>query len=202
MLVCKKIIEVMKSITAIEKSENNKAQGFKFRGIDNVYNELHSKMAETGLFTIPTVLDERVSVKTTKNGSEMAHITLKIKYTFYAEDGSSVESIVVGEAMDLGDKACNKCMAIAHKYALLQVFCIPTEDIEKDPDFNSYSNVNHKKDNKPFLRKEVIDLITKKINNGSNKDELLEKLGVKSSKDILSEEYEQNLMDWLTILKE
>ena len=35
--------------------------------------------------------------------------------------------------MDSGDKATNKAMAIAMKYALFQVFCIPTDEM-KDPD--------------------------------------------------------------------
>ena len=35
--------------------------------------------------------------------------------------------------MDSGDKASNKAMAIALKYAFFQVFCIPTEEM-KDPD--------------------------------------------------------------------
>ncbi len=38
--------------------------------------------------------------------------------------------------MDSGDKASNKALSIAMKYALLQVFCIPTEDA-KDPDADS-----------------------------------------------------------------
>jgi hypothetical protein len=57
----------------------------------------------------------------------------KLKFTFWAEDGSSVSSIVFGEALDMGDKAGNKCMSIALKYALLQTFMIPTEDMQ-DPD--------------------------------------------------------------------
>ena len=37
--------------------------------------------------------------------------------------------------MDSGDKATNKAMAIAFKYACFQVFCIPTEEMkEQDPD--------------------------------------------------------------------
>ena len=57
----------------------------------------------------------------------------RIKYTFYAEDGSFIEAVTVGEGMDSGDKATNKAMAIAFKYACFQVFCIPTEEM-KDPD--------------------------------------------------------------------
>ena len=35
--------------------------------------------------------------------------------------------------MDSGDKATNKAMSIAFKYACFQVFCIPTEEMV-DPD--------------------------------------------------------------------
>src|SRR5690606_6278200 len=52
---------------------------------------------------------------------------------FHATDGSSVSTEVEGEGMDSGDKSSNKAMAVAHKYAILQAFCIPTEDMP-DPD--------------------------------------------------------------------
>lgn len=48
-------------------------------------------------------------------------------------DGSFVETVNVGEAADSGDKGFNKCMSIALKYSLLQMFLIPTEE-QKDPD--------------------------------------------------------------------
>jgi hypothetical protein len=54
-----------------------------------------------------------------------------MKFTAYAEDGSSVESVTIGEAMDSGDKSMNKAMSTAYKYALMQIFCIPTEE-DKD----------------------------------------------------------------------
>ena len=56
-----------------------------------------------------------------------------MKYTFYANDGSSIISIVVGEGMDSADKSANKALSVAYKYACFQVFCIPTEEM-KDPD--------------------------------------------------------------------
>ena len=40
---------------------------------------------------------------------------------------------MIGEGMDSGDKASNKALAVAFKYACFQVFCIPTEEM-KDPD--------------------------------------------------------------------
>jgi hypothetical protein len=39
--------------------------------------------------------------------------------------------------MDSGDKSSNKAMSVAHKYALLQAFCIPTKDID-DPDAETH----------------------------------------------------------------
>jgi len=39
--------------------------------------------------------------------------------------------------MDSGDKAANKAMSVAHKYAFLQVLAIPTKET-KDPDHESY----------------------------------------------------------------
>lgn len=132
-LIYKKIIDVMKSIDAIGKSRDNKGQGYKFRGIDEVYNELHPLLAEHGVFTVPVVLEERSEERTTAKGSVLIYRILKMKYWFYAEDGSSIDCIVVGEGMDSGDKASNKAMSVAHKYAFLQIFAIPTEDA-KDPE--------------------------------------------------------------------
>ena len=135
-LIYKKIIEVMADINAIGKDRRNQQQGFQFRGIDDVMNELHSSLAKCGVFVVPQVLDEARTTGKTKSGGDMFYTRLKIKFTFYAEDGSFIESVVIGEAMDTGDKASNKALSVGLKYALLQVFCIPTED-EKDPDAQS-----------------------------------------------------------------
>lgn len=132
-LIYKKIIEVMADINAIGKDRRNQQQGFQFRGIDDVMNELHSSLAKCGVFVLPKVLEETRTTGKTSRGSDMFYTRLKINFGFYAEDGSHVDAIVIGEAMDTGDKASNKALSIGLKYAMLQVFCIPTED-EKDPD--------------------------------------------------------------------
>lgn len=137
-MIYKQISRVMKDIDAITKDKNNAAQGFKFRGIDDVYNSIHSKLAEHGVFTTTEVVDMLREERTSSKGAALNWVVLKIKFTFFAEDGSSVHSILVGEAMDSGDKASNKAMAIAHKYAFLQIFAIPTKEEEKDPDSQSH----------------------------------------------------------------
>jgi hypothetical protein len=70
--------------------------------------------------------------------------------------------VVIGEGMDSGDKASNKAMAVAHKYAIIQVFAIPTED-DKDPENDSHEVVPGKPavelvDPRPSLVKRLADL--------------------------------------------
>lgn len=127
------ITEIMADVEAIGKDKRNQQQGFNFRGIDDVYNSIHPLFAKHGVFSVPFVESERTEDRLTKNGGNLIYRILTIRYTFYASDGSFIEARVLGEGMDSGDKGANKAMAIAHKYALLQVLCIPTEDMP-DPD--------------------------------------------------------------------
>lgn len=130
------IPSIMNDIGAISKDKVNKQQGFKFRGIDDVYNALQPALIKNKVFIVPEIIDQKREVRKSKSGTEMICSVCTIKYTFYAEDGSFVETTVIGEGMDTGDKATNKAMAIAYKYACFQVFCIPTEEMD-DPDAES-----------------------------------------------------------------
>lgn len=131
------ISKIMAEVGHIGKDRNNQQQGFKYRGIDDAYNALNPLLAKHGVFTVPEVLDKTREERTNAKGTTLAFTCLRVKYTFFASDGSSVSAIVEGEGMDSGDKSSNKAMAVAHKYALLQVFCIPTEE-QKDPDAESH----------------------------------------------------------------
>lgn len=128
-----KIAEITGEIGAITKSKVNSQQGFKYRGIDDVMNALNPLFSKHKIFCVPEVLDRTREERTTQKGGNLLYSTLTIRYTFYAPDGSSISAVVVGEGMDSGDKATNKAMAVAMKYAMFQVFCIPTEEMT-DPD--------------------------------------------------------------------
>jgi hypothetical protein len=123
----------MEEVPSIGKTQRNKTQGFMYRGIDDVMNALQPLLAKNKVFIVPEILEQTREERTTSKGGNLIYSICKIKYKFYAEDGSSVEAITIGEGMDSGDKATNKAMAIAMKYALFQVFCIPTDEM-KDPD--------------------------------------------------------------------
>nr|DAZ42381.1 MAG TPA: ERF superfamily protein [Caudoviricetes sp.] len=131
------ISAAMADISAIGKDKYNQQQGFKFRGIDDVMNALKPILTKNKIFTVPQVLEQTREIKVTAKGGELRYSLLKIAFRFYATDGSFVEAVTLGEGMDSGDKASNKAMAIAYKYALFQVFCIPTEEMN-DPDGESY----------------------------------------------------------------
>ena len=128
---------VMKDIGAIGKTSKNTTQGFMFRGIDAVMNAINPALVKYKLFIVPEVLEQTREERQTTKGGTLLYSIVKVKYTFYAEDGSSITATVIGEGMDSGDKATNKAMSIAFKYACFQVFCIPTEEMV-DPDKESH----------------------------------------------------------------
>lgn len=132
-LIFQKMTSILKETKAITKSEKNQQQGFKFRGIDNVMNELHELFAKNDVFILQEVQDFTVDARPTAKGGTLFYTRAKIKFRYMTTDGSSVETVNVGEAMDSADKGMNKAMSIALKYSLLQMFLIPTEE-PKDPD--------------------------------------------------------------------
>ena len=133
------LIKANKAIGAIAKNNANQQQHFMFRGVDDVYNELHPILAECGIVIIPEVVNYEVSERQARNGV-LLYTRATILHHFTAEDGSHVTTKVVGEAMDSGDKGMNKAMSIALKYALFQLFTIPTKE-DKDPDATIYEIV-------------------------------------------------------------
>ena len=123
------------SITGISK-DNATTGGakFKFRGIDDVYNALSPIIAKHSLIIAPRYSDRALVERKSSNGNSLFYITVTGHFDFISMvDGSKHTVTTFGEAMDSGDKGTNKAMAIAHKYALLQVFAIPTEG-DNDPD--------------------------------------------------------------------
>ena len=127
------IAAIMEECPAISKKQKNQQQGFMYRGIDVVMNVLQPLMSKHKVFAVPEVLESERQERTTSKGATLIYTVMKVKYTFYAADGSSVCAVVQGEGMDSADKSSNKAMSVAFKYACFQVFCIPTEEM-KDPD--------------------------------------------------------------------
>lgn len=113
----------------LAKSRNNQQQGYKFRGIDDVYNSLSTFLTEAGLIIVPRVLSRESEERRTKNGGLLIYSHVMVEFDFYSSvDGSKITAgPLAGEAMDSADKSTNKAMSAAYKYLCLQTFCIPTE---------------------------------------------------------------------------
>lgn len=133
------IVNVMGEIGAIGKDRKNQQQGFMYRGVEDVMNAIQPIMHKHGIFVVPEVIAQTREERQTKNGSNLIYSILTVKHHFISTDGSEVVSVTIGEGMDSADKASNKAMSVAFKYACFEVFCIPTSDMN-DPDSTTPPN--------------------------------------------------------------
>lgn len=126
------LAKVMGEVGAVGKTRKNPQQGYQFRGIDDVMAHVQDLLAKHCVVVVPRVVEREREMLDTKSGGKMSSVRLLVDHTFYAEDGSSVVCTTLGEAMDSGDKASNKAMSAALKYALTQTLMIPTYEAERD----------------------------------------------------------------------
>ena len=124
------ICQVAKAISrdGVSKGSRNQQQGYSFRGIDDIMNALSALLSGADLCILPRMLSRTQEERTTAKGGVLFYVTVQADFEFVsARDGSRHTVTMYGEAMDSADKATNKAMSAAFKYALLQTFCIPTE---------------------------------------------------------------------------
>lgn len=140
-MTSKKVYEAISAVakematTGISKDRRNQQQGFNFRGIDQVYNALAPALVTHGLVILPRLTERTCTERINKNGTALFYVVVKAEFDFVSTEDGSIHTVTTyGEAMDSGDKATNKAMSIAYKYAAFQAFCIPTEETAIDAD--------------------------------------------------------------------
>lgn len=136
-LIHKKMIAIMQDVGAIEKAQKNQMQKYNFRGIDDVYLALNPILKKHGVYCMPKVINVQRDNHTNKNATFLMYSSVTMEYTFYAEDGSSVTGMMVGEGMDSGDKSIPKAISGATKYMFFNTFLIPTDE-PKDAEHDSH----------------------------------------------------------------
>lgn len=125
--------------SGIGKDRENTFDKYKFRGIDDVYNALAPLLAKHGLCILPRIIKRECAEREGQKGNALFYVTVEAEFDFVcAEDGSKHVVRTFGEAMDRGDKATNKAMSAAYKYAAFQAFAIPTEG-DNDADSTSHA---------------------------------------------------------------
>ena len=190
------ICAVMSDVGAVGKNSRNSQQNFMFRGIDAVMNALNPAMVKHHLFVVPEILEQAREERVNSKGTTLIYSICKIRYTFYAEDGSSVSAVVIGEGMDTGDKATNKAMSIAFKYACFQVFCIPTEEMKQDDPDNEVHEVKASGSSKKPVSPSKQDEMAKLVNSlmwqlkrtGVGLNGLLQAYGVEKVEDMTEQQ--------------
>lgn len=151
------------STEGISKARRNQQQGYSFRGIDDVYNALAPILAAHQLVILPRVLSREVTERQTAKGGALFYVVIECEFDFVcSKDGSRHTVKTFGEAMDSADKATNKAMSAAYKYAAMQAFCIPTEG-DNDADATTHDVAAKAKIGavkpKPMSEQEVGDCI-------------------------------------------
>ena len=190
MNIYESICKVMEELGAVGKTSKNQQQGFMYRGIDAVMNALNPLLSKHHVFVVPEVLNHTREERQSSKGGNLIYSIATVKYTFYAEDGSNVSAIVVGEGMDSGDKSMNKALAIALKYCFFQVFCIPTEEMV-DPDAECHEVAAKKIDSAKIavLKKEASE-------HNLSLDEIAFAYSVPSAFDLTVEQFSQIRRNW------
>ena len=149
-LIHKQINAIMADLGAVGKDQRNAGQGFNYRGIDDIYDAVHPLMAKHGVYNTCLVMPGTIHTEEhqSRGGGLLLYCRAVFRYTLFAEDGSNVSTDAIGMGMDSGDKAFNKAMAVAHKYAISQMFVLAYSGMD-DPDADSPEPVARKEPPKP-----------------------------------------------------
>jgi hypothetical protein len=139
--------KVMADIGNISKEGRNNQQNYNFRGIDQALNAIGPVLQKHGVSVSVSVENHQHELITVHLGDRErtdSRVTLLLVVRFYAPDGSYIENKTAGEGWDAGgDKATNKAMSAAMKYALFFGLVIPV---------NADDIVDHDRDGKEESR--------------------------------------------------
>lgn len=127
--IYQRMLLILGELPAIGKTQENKQQGFHYRGHDDVMNALNPLLAKHGVFFVPDVLERVTAERKTRQGGTMYEVNLHVRYTFFGVRGDEFTASAWGEGTDTGDKSTNKAMTMALKNVLAQTFALATAEL-------------------------------------------------------------------------
>ena len=98
--------------------------GYAFRTIDDVVNACSGPMNRNGLIIIPAMTETKSEPWNDKWRKEYVRYRFRIMHV----SGEFIETEIVAQALDQGDKAVGKATSYALKELLTRMFLIPTGD--------------------------------------------------------------------------
>jgi len=126
---------INREIKAVGKDQTNTHFRYKFRGIDDVMNNLHPLFAKYGVMIAPEfgrpVIDVREVVGGNGKPRTERMCQVHITYSLVAADGTKMTAEGIGMGADDSDKGLNKAQVQSLKYMLLTLFTIPTDDMDE-----------------------------------------------------------------------
>lgn len=126
------MIQAMREVDAVGKDGRNTQQNYNFRGIDGVLNALGPALRNAGIYVTSELVKIDYRDTLTTGEKKTRECTVRVRYTFHAEDGSSVTTEAPGEALDQSDKGAPKAMSVAFRTALIQTYALPTQEPTTD----------------------------------------------------------------------
>ena len=154
---------VMRDLPGIGKDQAASAAqgGYRYRGIEAITREVAPLFAKHGVVFVPRVHEWFEPREFLVNNKPWTDERLLVTYTVYGPGGPQ-DNITVGPIPAIGrdnsDKAGNKCLTQAYKYALLQTLCIA--DAKDDADGETWERdepaATHTSDGEPYADREQV----------------------------------------------
>ena len=131
----KKLAQVMKEVTYIERRGYNQFHRYKYATEADVADKVRTVLADNDVVMMPSVVEHSIREVVTRKGNTEYIAMVLMEFEFIdGESGESIKIRTIGEGQDAGDKGVYKAMTGAAKYALMKAFLIPTGD---DPEMDS-----------------------------------------------------------------
>lgn len=156
--ILKAIQNVMRDVceTGVGKNDRNKDQGYQFRGIEAAMNALAPLLVKHGIVCFPKHGDGQRFDRMTKSGGTLSFVTITSDFELVSvEDGSSRTVRTIGEGMDSSDKATNKAMSTAFKYALFQTFVVPTMAVDVEDEDEGAAAIEAEAERQQWITEET-----------------------------------------------
>ena len=142
--VIEALLLVKRQIDALGVGKDKKTEAgpkYAYRSVDDVINAIEPMLTKAGVITSISYHDvaaEDVSIVNQRGESRNARriaCLQRVKFSHSNDDGviTTLDTEAIGEGLDSGDKAANKAMSIAYKYALGLSLPIPFVG-KDDPD--------------------------------------------------------------------
>lgn len=143
----RKIAAVAGAIDAVEKDARNKDQNYRYASPASVMAAVKPLMQAQSLAIVPHLVEFHEIDTGQKAGSGKPFIINRVTMHYHILDGESGEELVVpwqGQAGTYGDdKGLAKAQTIALRTFLIQLFQIPAEDPDADPDARDARPMQH-----------------------------------------------------------